>query len=194
MAESPENERYDGVTVGLHWLSAILVLALFGSAMAWTYLPREMGLRWLSGIHVSLGVALALTVIARLIWRLTAGRRLRPVPGKPLSHIAARIVHMALYGLLLVQIGLGFGIEWLGGGAISFFGLFELPSLFSASRELSGRLENAHGLVAWMMMTLVGGHAAAALWHHYAARDSVLTRMVPGLVRPSPGLPGKTAD
>jgi len=194
MAKSSANERYDGVTVGLHWLNAILVLALFGTAMAWTYLPREMGLRWLSGIHVSLGVALAAAVIARLIWRMTAGRRLHPVPGNALANVAARLVHMALYGLLPVQIGLGFGIEWLGGSSISVFGLFDLPSPFAASRELSSRLESVHGLVAWTMMALVGGHAAAALWHHYAAKDGVLTRMIPGLEQPGPSLPGTTAE
>ncbi|WP_297106696.1 cytochrome b [uncultured Devosia sp.] len=194
MTESAASERYDGVTIGLHWLSAILVLALFGSAMAWTYLPREMGLRWLTGIHVSLGVALTFAVIARLTWRLTAGRRLHSVPSTPLAHVAARIVHMALYGLLLIQIGLGFGIEWLGGSPISLFGLVDLPSPFAASRELSSRLESVHGLVAWMMMALVGGHAAAALWHHYAARDSVMTRMIPRLRRSATSLPGAAAD
>lgn len=185
MAGADNSARYDTVTVALHWLTALLVLALFGSAMAWTYLPREMGLRWLSGLHVSFGVALAAIVGARLIWRLTLGRRLQDNPGKPVVRMAARLMHLALYGLLLAQIALGFGIEWLGGGTISFFGIFDIPSPFTASRELSGRLENAHGVIAWTMMTLVGGHAIAALWHHYAARDGVLMRMLPHQARPA---------
>jgi len=179
MAEAENSARYDAITVTLHWLTALLVLALFGSAMAWTYLPREMGLRWLSGVHVSFGVALAAVVGVRLIWRLTLGRRFQDSPGKPVARTAARLMHLALYGLLLAQIALGFGIEWFGGSSISFFGFLDIPSPFTASRELSGRLENAHGVIAWTMMTLVGGHAIAALWHHYAARDGVLTRMLP---------------
>ncbi len=184
MAAATSNARYDTITVVLHWLTAFLVLALFGSAMAWSYLPREMGLHWLAGLHVSFGVALAAVVGARLIWRLTLGRRLEDNPGKPAIRIAARMMHLALYGLLLVQIALGFGIEWFGGSAISVFGVFEIPSPFAASRVVSGRIENAHGVIAWTMMTLVGGHAIAALWHHYAAKDGVLARMLPLRARP----------
>lgn len=190
MAGTESRERYDSVTVVLHWLTAILVLALFGSAMAWTYLPREMGLRWLSGLHVSFGVALAAVVGARLIWRLTYGRRLQAAPGSRIVHIAARSMHLALYGLLLAQIALGFGIEWLGGGPVSFFGFFDIPSPLAASRDLSSRLENIHGVIAWTMMTLVGGHAIAALWHHYVAKDNVLARMFPRSERADAGTLG----
>ena len=189
MADSPVHHRYDAVTVAFHWLTALLVFALFGTAMAWTYLPRDLGLRWLSGIHVSLGIALAGIVMSRLGWRLTAGRRIDHRADNPLAGLAARVVHLALYGLLIVQVALGFGLEWLGGGALSFFGLFDIPSPFAASRELGEQLEGLHGVIAWTMMALVGGHALAALWHHYIVRDGVLQRMVPsgqGRKRASP--------
>ena len=34
-------ERYDRVTIAFHWLTALLVLVLFGTAFAWNYLPRH---------------------------------------------------------------------------------------------------------------------------------------------------------
>ena len=179
MADRPAHHRYDAVTVAFHWLTALLVFALFGTAMAWTYLPRDLGLRWLSGVHVSLGVALAGIVIARLAWRLTAGRRIDHESGNPWADLAARAMHLALYGLLIVQVALGFGLEWFGGNVLSFFGLFDIPSPFAASRALSEQLEGLHGAIAWTMMALVGGHALAALWHRYVIRDGVVGRMVP---------------
>lgn len=164
--------------MALHWATAVLVLALFGTAMAWSYAPRDWGLRWLSGIHVSLGIALALIVAGRLAWRLTIGRRLPHAPGSSLTHLVAKLVHLALYGLLILQIALGFGLEWFGGEALSFFGLFSLPSPFVENRDLSRMLEQVHNIVAWSMMLLVGGHAVAALAHHYVLKDGVLKRMI----------------
>ena len=38
-------DRYDRVTIAFHWLTALLVVVLFGTAFAWNYLPREWHLR-----------------------------------------------------------------------------------------------------------------------------------------------------
>jgi cytochrome b561 len=176
---APSEQRYDAVTVALHWATALLVLLLFATAMTWSYAPRDWGLRWLSGIHVSLGIALAIAVVGRLVWRLTLGRRIIEVPANPVAHVLTRIVHGLLYALLLVQIVLGFSLEWLGGEALSFFGLFEIDSPFAENRDLGHQLEQVHGLIAWGLMALAGGHALAALWHRYVVKDDVLQRMLP---------------
>ena len=173
-------DRYDAVTITFHWLTAALVLTLFGTAMAWTYLPRDLGLRWLESVHVSLGIGLAAVLIGRLVWRPTAGRKLAEPPGNRAVVLASKLVHFALYGLLIAQVALGFGIEWAGGQGLSFFGLFTLPSPFTGDRALAHQFEEIHGVVAWSLIVLAGGHAMAALWHHYGARDGVPRRMIPG--------------
>lgn len=172
------HQRFDRVTILFHWVTAALVIALFGSAMVWSYAPRDWGLRWLSSIHASLGIALALIVAGRLVWRLTIGRRLPDAPGNRVAELARKALHLALYALLVLQIALGFGLEWFGGEALSFFGLFVLPSPFTENRNLGELLEQMHNVVAWSIMVLVGGHAIAALWHHYVGRDGVLKRMI----------------
>jgi len=80
---------------------------------------------------------------------------------------------------LILQLALGFGLEWFDGKALSFFGLFEIPTPFAENRDLSEQLEQVHNLVAWTLMVLVGGHAFAALLHRYVAEDGVLQRMLP---------------
>lgn len=171
--------RYDTGTIILHWLTAVLVLVLFTTALAWDYFPRESGMKQiLEPLHVSLGILLAATIAARIPWRLTLGRHL-PRAGSGLVSVASRIVHGALYGLLVLQIGLGFVLRWLQGDALAFFGLFSIPSPLEASRELSRIFEGAHNFVAWTLLILVGGHAIAALIHHHFLRDGVLLRMFP---------------
>lgn len=167
--------RYDAVTIGFHWLTALLVAALFIMTLVW----RSRDLKpQLESLHISLGILLAAVLIARLIWRLTAGRRLGGT-GTPIIDIASKIVHGLLYLLLVVQVGLGFGLRWFQGEPFSFFGLFPIPSLFAANRPFAHQLEDLHNLAAWTLIYLVAAHAAAALLHRYFAKDDVMKRMLP---------------
>jgi cytochrome b561 len=171
--------RYDRVTIAFHWLTAALVLTLFGTAFAWNYLPREWHLRSLEGVHVSLGIALAAVLIGRLAWRLTAGRKLA-VAGNAITAPLSRLVHWALYLLLAVQVGLGFSLRWFQGEEFTFFGLFSVPNLFfTPDRTVAHQLEDLHNLAGWTLIYLAGAHALAALVHRYVLKDGVLRRMLP---------------
>jgi len=173
------HERYDRITIAFHWLTALLALALFSSAFAWNYLPREWHLRSLEGVHVSLGIALAVTLVGRLVWRFTGGRKLAAA-GNAITAPLSRLVHWALYLLLALQVGLGFSLRWLQGEEFTFFGLFSIPNLvFTPDRALAHQLEDLHNLAGWTLIYLAGAHAVAALVHRYVLKDSVLRRMLP---------------
>jgi cytochrome b561 len=172
------HRRYDGATIALHWTTAALVLILFGTSLAWNYGPRGWDREALQSIHISLGIALAAVLIVRLAWRLLAGRRLAAA-GNSITALLSRLVHFALYLLLIVQAGLGFGLRWVQGETFSFFGLFSVPALIAPNRGLERVLETWHNITAWTLIYLVAGHAAAALIHHYAAKDGILRRMLP---------------
>ena len=169
--------RYDNITIAFHWLTAILVIALFGTAFAWGHLPRNIH-HLLEGVHVSLGIALAGVLTARLVWRLTAGRRLAAI-GNAVAAPLAKLVHALLYALLAVQVGLGFSLRWLQGEDFSFFGLISIPSLFTPDRATSHQIESLHNLTGWTLIYVAAAHAFAALFHRYVLKDGVLRRMLP---------------
>jgi cytochrome b561 len=175
---SSARERYDGVTIAFHWVTAALVAVLFGTSWLWNNTPREWHLRSLEDVHVSLGIALAAVLVGRLAWRLIAGRKLEAI-GNAVTAPLSRIVHALLYALLAAQAGLGFGLRWLQGEDFSFFGLFDIPSLFAPDRALSHQFEELHNLVGWTLIYVVGAHALAALFHRYVLKDGVLRRMLP---------------
>ena len=56
-----------------------------------------------------------------------------------------------------------------------------------------GRYNAGQKLLFWVLLALVAGHAAAALYHHFFQRDATLSRMLPrgwlaaGTPSPSPG-------
>ncbi|MGF6231232.1 cytochrome b561 [Inquilinus ginsengisoli] len=172
--------RYDRVTILLHWLTAALVILMFALAEIWGFLPRGTALRkGAQSLHISCGLLLTVVLIARLAWRGTQGRRLPPA-NTGLLHLAAKAAHLALYALLAAQVTLGFLFRWAQGEPFQFFGLFDVPAALAPDHDLAQTIGGLHDTVAWTIIVLAGLHAAAALVHHYALRDGVLRRMLPG--------------
>ncbi|AMB84783.1 cytochrome B [Pseudomonas agarici] len=179
LGNSP-TRRHDRLTIGLHWLTALLVIYLFASSQIWAQLERGTPLRKdLQSLHISCGILLALIVLTRITWRLFAARRL-PAQQRGAMDGPAKLAHWALYGLLLTQICLGFAFRWAQGEPFRFFGLMDIPTLVSLDRSLRPLLSGLHEQVAWIIVILAGLHAIMALVHHYVLGDDTLRRMLPG--------------
>ncbi|GLS21959.1 cytochrome b561 [Labrys miyagiensis] len=179
LTSSPARSRHDGLTIALHWLTALLVIALFASAETWGFLPKGSFLRnGLQSLHISMGITLAAVMVARILWRL-ARRYELPSDLPRWQEMASSLVHLALYLLLAAQLTLGFLFRWAQGEPFSFFGLFEIPHV-AIDPDLARTFGELHNIVAWTIICLAGLHAVAALGHHYVLKDKVLLRMMPG--------------
>jgi cytochrome b561 len=162
-----------------HWLTALAVVTLFGTSYWWNSLPGGTPLRkGLQAFHISIGLLFVVIFVGRLIWRWTQGRRLSPA-NRGIADIAARGVHGLLYLLLAAQVVLGFALRWAQGEPFLFFNLFSMPQLFTPDKPTAKLFEALHNYNAWAIVILAGGHAVAALVHHYVLRDGVLRRMAP---------------
>lgn len=167
--------RYDRTTIVLHWLTALLVLVIFGLAMLWDFLSHDAR-EQMQSLHISLGIVLAVVLVLRLAWRATRGRRL-PMAVEGLQGNAAKAMHYLLYALLVVQVVLGIAWRWAQAEAFQFFGLFPMHFATVRNKPLSHTLGNLHDIVGWTIVILAGLHAAVALVHHYILKDGVLRRM-----------------
>ncbi|WP_352551246.1 cytochrome b [Mesorhizobium australicum] len=172
-----ELEYYDRPTFWFHWLTALMVVLLFGTSLVWNYItPHNRAWRPLfEETHVSLGIIFAALILARIIWRFTGGRQLVPEPGLPGR--LSRLMYMILYVLLAAESVLGFLLRWAQGEEFTFFGLFSIPALMPQNRDLAHTLEEMHNYVGWAIVILWLGHALAALFHHYVLKDKVFKRM-----------------
>ena len=177
IAAGATRSRYDNVSVALHWLTVLLVLSLFALGELWGYTHRPLR-HELVVLHMSLGILLGLAVAARIAWRLVPGHRVAPAVSGP-AETLARIVHWLLYILLVLQSLFGWYVRWSEGEAMSFFGLLIPSPLAPVSRDAHHQLQELHGWVGWAIVILALGHGAAALYHHFVLRDSVLVRMLP---------------
>lgn len=178
VAAGDDGTNYDNVAVALHWLTALLVIVLFGMAVTWDYFPRPTR-HVLEGVHISLGILLTAVIVARIAWRLMPGHQMSSLEAGWVR-LASKGVHYLLYLLLVVQAGLGFSLRWAEGKPASFFGLFAIPGPFGAvAKSTRFTIHFLHEKTGWVIIILAFGHALAALYHHYALKDRVLERMLP---------------
>jgi cytochrome b561 len=59
------------------------------------------------------------------------------------------------------------------------FGLFTVPPLMATDRAFGESLEEAHAFLSYLMLVLVGLHAAAAVFHEAILKDGAVARMLP---------------
>ncbi|MDO8925934.1 MAG: cytochrome b [Sideroxyarcus sp.] len=173
------NTRYGSPTIGIHWLMLLLFVAVYGTIELRELFekgsdPREALKTW----HFMLGM-----LVFALIWLRLAARFsgptpvIRPAPPR-IQEISGKLLHLALYVLMIGMPLTGWLLLSAAGKPIPFFGL-ELPALIGENKDLAGQIKELHEVVGKMGYFLIGLHAVAALYHHFIKRDDTLTRMLP---------------
>jgi cytochrome b561 len=178
------DQQWGWVAKSLHWLIFLLMVAAWLAVESHEYFPKgsaERAQRMM--LHKAFGTSIFFLVWLRLGWRLS-GTTPAPEPAPRWQLLASSAVHWALYGLMIAMPLSGLVMSQLGGREVSFFGLFNIPVFLEANKELAGQLKELHTDVLWpLLLVAVGGHVAAALWHHGVTRDRTLKRMLPFLSR-----------
>jgi cytochrome b561 len=187
MRPDKSTRRYTSVAIILHWVMAlgILVLALMGLVM--THLKLDpMRLFQLYQLHKSIGITVLLAAFLRVVWRLTHRPPDLPEAMPVVEKAAAAGGHLLLYLLLFALPFTGwalvsasvFNIPTVLHGLLPWPDLPLLPALENKA-PVGAVLKIIHACGAYALIALVALHAAAALRHHFIARDDVLTRMLP---------------
>jgi cytochrome b561 len=175
---STGGESYDAVSIILHWITAFLVIAIFGLAFAPGIVRGSIAL------HNTLGLLLLVVVPLRALWRLGMGGAVRRESESRLARFVATGTHGLLY-VLLVGIPV-LGLFYVDAKGIDFrpFGI-HLPQIVNHNRELAQTIYAWKSAFAYLMLGLIVVHAAAAIaYHHFFRKDRVLRSMV--LVGPAP--------
>jgi cytochrome b561 len=173
---STTSRSYDATTIFFHWATAVLVVTQWLGAQTIDWFPRGPLRVDARSVHITFGVLLAALLVARLAWRMTAGRRL-PLADKGALNVVAKGTHWTLYALLAAMVLAGMFLTWTRGD--SLFNLFSIPAYDPGNRALADRVQDVHGTIGWIILAVAGVHAAAALVHRYLWHDGVLARMLP---------------
>ena len=176
-------QGYGPVAKSLHWLVLALLIAQYVFAFTMPDIGRNTVPGTLINLHMSFGLTILAVVIVRWLWRIGHPIPLATRDLPPWERPVARIVHGALYVLLVVNPILG----WMNASArdwtISVFGLFQLPHLVAPRSALGRQAGDVHTFLAWTLLVLVALHVLAAVYHYFVRHDSVLQRMLPGTGR-----------
>ena len=172
-------ERWGAVSIGLHWLVVLLVIAIAALGLTMSDLPLGLFKVKVYALHKSLGLTVLALGVLRLAWIVFSGRP-EALPGGPRwQMLASRFTHWGLYALLLIVPLSGWWYNSVAGFGLRWFGLFQVPALGAADATLKELAKGRHETLFYVLASLVAVHAAAALWHHYALRDHTLRRMLP---------------
>jgi cytochrome b561 len=170
--------RFTAVTILLHWLMAVMVLAMLfiGIGMVSTVSYRYHAL---IGIHRLLGIAILLLGIVRLINRVR-----NPGPALP-SHLSSLQRHAAqasqwlLYALLILMPLVGWGMLSAQRYPMQLLGAMQLPFILPHNVALYAVLRRTHTVLAYALFAAFIAHFGAALVHALIYRDGVFASMSP---------------
>ena len=172
------SSRYGVAAQAFHWLTVVLVLAAYALSKGdqdSLYSAAADGLR---RIHEALGVLVFIVVMLQLVWRLIDSKPAKqPVPRWMAA--AAKLVHFALYALLIAIPATAVLGTWLVGIPVTLPGFDIAPPIAKAHR-LGQLIMEIHITRGDAILWIAGVHAAAALFHHFYLRDEVFQSMASG--------------
>jgi cytochrome b561 len=174
---------FDRSTRLMHWLTAGLMLLVFGLAFSIDLATSRSAHVALLQLHRSIGLTVWLLTLARLAWRQTAKYPDWPSNMSELTRALAKTTEYSLYTLLLLQPILGLLQTNAHGDRIQLFFVGPLPALVAKNRQLAEQLLIAHKIVGFSLLALIALHISAALFHHCVRRDDILTAMLPAAAR-----------
>jgi cytochrome b561 len=179
IATTPTRETYTPALIAIHWLTVLLIAAVFAAIELREYFPKGSEPReQLKALHFMLGLTVWLLVFVRLVLRRRERTPLIVPPPSAWQMAAAHVMHALLYAVMIAMPVLGWLVLSGEGKPIPFFGL-TLPPLIAENKDLAHQIEDVHVFIGNAFYYLIGLHALAALAHHYLAKDNTLVRMLP---------------
>jgi cytochrome b561 len=166
----------------LHWMMAVLVLAMLLIGMAMVASVRDY--HWLLSVHRPLGILVLVLVIVRFVNRQVTSLPPFPETMSAVERAAATWSERLLYALMFVIPLIGWGMLSAARYPIVLFGSIHLPPILPESTWLYTVLRTSHTIFAYLLFFTFMGHFSAVLFHTLVLRDGLLRRMAP---IPTPG-------
>src|SRR5258708_2793802 len=178
--------RYHPLLVMLHWLIAVLIVAML--CIGFLVLepmpnidPQKISILL---IHMSVGMAILAVMVVRFVVRMRSSRPAQATTGNQLLDRIAPVTHYGFYVLVLLMVGSASATAILPGLNTSVFqGTGEaLPPTVDIYPSLV-----AHGYIALLLAGFIILHVLAALYHQFVRKDGLLQRFGRRALDPSAG-------
>ncbi len=166
------SQKFSKGTIIIHWLTALLILALFplGVYMDGLNPAEKMGL---IKVHVLLGIIVLILTIVRSWLFFNAPRPADLKTGSKFNDKLAVVIHNAFYFLLFFIALSGIGTMLLGGYGEALNN--GDPTLIKPAGEIPPL--KAHNGMAIIMMILLVLHVIGVIKHYVLTKENTLKRI-----------------
>lgn len=173
--ENTEDE-YGFLARAFHWVIAFLIVGLIPVGFGMGTLENSPFKFEIYAMHKSFGLLVFFLGIGRLVWRFFSS---------PPEHLETHarwevtLAGAAHFWLYVCIIGMPL-TGWLMSSALEFpvpfFG-YSLPWIIGKDMDLGMLFGDAHEILAYTLLVVLGLHVAGALKHHVLDKDATLKRM-----------------
>jgi len=191
-------ERYTKTAIILHWLVALLIIAMLALGLWMSELPKDApktaafdlfnwGIYTVTlpepvsvrtfyfNLHKSIGMTVLVIILIRVFWRLAHAAPAFPATMKAWEMKLADWGHKGLYILMLVLPLSGFIMSIYSKWGIMWFGIPVVKGLDNP--QLRDFFKEVHEISAWLIIVLIVLHVIAAVKHKVVDKDDVMKRM-----------------
>jgi len=177
---------YGWIAIAFHWTMALLIIGMLALGLYMHGLPQtEQSTFQLYQLHKSIGFVVLALAVLRLCWRLANPAPKLPAGMPSWEKAAAHLGHAGLYALIFALPVTGWFMVSASPWGIPTI-LFNIqpvphlpiPTALGSQEEAESFFKLLHEYGAYLLIALIVVHAAAALKHHFIARDDTLKRMV----------------
>lgn len=177
---------YGRIAIAFHWTMAVLIIGMLGLGLYMHQLPpTEQATFELYQLHKSIGFVVLTLAVLRLVWRLLNPSPELPDNMHPLEKVGAHLGHVGLYALLFALPLTGWFMVSASPWGIPtiLFNTWPVPHLpvpgvLGSQEQAETFFKLLHEYGAYLLIALIAVHVAAALKHHFIARDATLKRMI----------------
>lgn len=165
--------RYHPALVALHWLLALLIIGLLCVGfLVLSNMPNSDPHKTAILVgHMAGGMLVLALMILRVIIRVRSARPKAAMTDSPALDRLASIAHSSLYVIVFLMIASGWCTGFLIRGVFQPHGE-HLPDSFDVFPSFK-----VHAALATLLLMLIAGHIAAALYHQFALKDRLFRRM-----------------
>lgn len=176
MELSNTEDEYGLVAKLLHWLIAVMIIALIPIGLFMSGMENSPLKFQVFAMHKSFGLLVFFLGLGRIVWRFVS-----PPPDHLETHehwevTLASAAHFWLYVCIIGMPLSGWLMSSAGEFPVPFFGL-QMPHLMGKDESLMGLFGQTHEILAYTLLFVLGLHVAGALKHHVIDKDETLQRM-----------------
>lgn len=175
-------QKYAPISIAMHWLTLILMIAIYGSIELHEAIPRGNPLRGaMEDWHIYLGFTVFVLALIRLTINLRSTTP--PITPTPPSWQMLTNKGMKIYLYALMFMAPLFGWLYLSANDESIVWFFiQMPAIAPVSEAIAEFSEEAHEVLGSSGYLFIAVHAFAGLYHHYIVKDDTLKRMLPAFL------------